>query len=368
MLINQYQNNLIYKSSGKRINVPIELEFQIKIEKGGKLLSPLSVFEGNLYIQSDDYLACVDCSRKAILWEKEGGQRFGFPRDGHSGKIFLTADGKPACFETHTGQEKWILPDPETIVGASKYSILCYARKANPRALVCRSKVNGEELWRIPLKFGAPGAIAISGDIYVVQALKGIFIGQLQSGETIRQESSSDLLKRFFPNQTFRYWSIGPLVDDHLYVGFDSDNDKQNGVLICLSVSNGDLIWSYEMNSRAQPGRILYDGGKVYFDINPGWGSDNWLTCIDATTGELIYKTEENFTASGCANPIIVDNYFIGGYGKEVAFFDLDKQKFIWRYRHKHNKFVFGGSLIAFGGYLIASDISEKEIYWFKFN
>ena len=358
-----YRNNFNYDS---KIEWPLQFEGETRIKKAKHLLSPIATFEGRLFAAAQTYLVCINTVNKELLWELESTNEFDVPMDGMDGKIYLLSDDSPACLDAETGDTIWNCQADEYVLSASREMLYCVGVDDDPEPLIARSKESGDELWRIEELPGFPNKTAVEGNLTAIMGSEGIHVAETSTGELVWRSRIDNLLNRYLPGHSIRVWSMGPLIDRTLFLGFDGIESKRNGSVLAINAGSGDLIWKSEIDSKASPRTIIFNDNKLYFDLDQGWGSKNCLHCLDAKTGKIVFITEENIAPTGCANPVISHKYFIGGMGQNLSFFDLQDQRFVWRYKHKENKNLFGGSLIVSKNQLIVSDMSEKVIYWFE--
>ena len=355
----------IVKEVSGQLKPPLIFDGETKVTKGGSLLSPLSIFNGRLFASSKNYLVCYDLESSDIIWQREEKSMIGNPKAGEKNRIYLYLSNGPACLDARTNQVIWSgsgAPN-EWIVSESEKTIFYIDNDIEPEPLICRSKSTGKEIWRLIETHGFPSKVAIEREVVVIMGSKGFHVCKEPTGELLWDATNEEWLKKYFPDRSFGHCTMGPLIDGVLYVGYDGDT---GGLLVAIEIESGKIYWSYELEKPHCPATIIFSGDKLYFSIDQGWGSNNYLSCVDAKSGRLIYQTEENITVAGCVNPIMVNNYFIGGMGQYLSFFDIERREFVWRYKHKKKKSIFGGAICVYNDQLITYDNSEKEIYWFR--
>ena len=358
-----YRNNARYTAS---IEYPLIFTGETKIEKGSGSLSPIAVFENKVYAASETYLICLDLNTKAILWERESDSEIDVPVDGDNDRIYLNVDTKTTCLSAETGETAWEFGAEEYPLAASNNCLYCIDIESEPEPLVCRNKKTGEKQWVIDAPRWYPSIIAIEKELLIIKGGEGLHVCRTDTGEINLNIEIKDMFQKEFPKRNFRTWRFGPLVDGILFLGFDGYDGGENSLLFAVRANSGEIMWTLELDTKACPRTIIHKDDILYFDLNQVGSSPNFIYTVNSKTGELLFKSDESITPSGCANPIMIDKYFVGGMGQYLSFFDTQKQKFVWRYKHKKAKGVFGGKLVASGNHLLTYDNSENEIYWFE--
>ncbi len=74
MSLERYRNNPIIEEIAVQLVPPLIFDGEIKIAKGGRLLSQISLIEDRLYASSKNYLACYEPDSKKVLWQCENQQ------------------------------------------------------------------------------------------------------------------------------------------------------------------------------------------------------------------------------------------------------------------------------------------------------
>jgi hypothetical protein len=377
-----YRNNNIFYTD---LFCHLKFEADLNLENGDGLLYIRSrIHDDLLCANKNNYLVAIDNNIKKILWEKEGHEETNVPYEFERDKIYTSWNDGIGCLRKDDLCSIWEVKVNEVIKHSSEEYLFCLFYEEEKYddddyleddeedkgdILICRSKQTGEEVWRVNTFNGFIGSVLCENNIVVVKCSEGFYVYDINTGSLILEISFVDYLKKYFPEISDCYYTVGPLIEGILYLGIgqkDYDKTQIGGLLVAINAKTEELVWSYELKKYHDPRTIIFKDGKLYFDIDQGWGGDNYLTCVDAKTGTLVFKTEENFTPAGCCNPIIVNNYFVGGDGRYLSFFDLEKQEFVWRYKHKKNVSIFGNGLNVYKDQLIAHSVDPDKIYWFK--
>lgn len=347
-----YRNNNKLKGN---ISIPIVLEETTRITKGDDIIESVSLFDNKLFVSVETYVVCFDINSKKILWEKEIASESYAPVAMDNGKIYAYIEDRLSCLDVNNGDILWQGEDEDYLLGASENYLYC----REPNTVICRSKENGDEVWRSNIH-SSFNWLAADDDLVVLQGVDGFHVCEESTGNVLWAAKTDEWLKHYFPNKTYGSDILGPLIDGIFYVGFEG------GLLAAISAKNGEMLWGYELKQPDRPNTMIYDNGKIYFNIDQGWVTRNYLTCVDAKTGELITQTEENFSPFGCRGLLSVGKYILGGMGQYLSFFDTEKQEFVYQYKHKKKVNMFGNIMFAFDDQLVSYNNDSKEIFWFR--
>lgn len=357
MNIEKYRNNPLFQSD---LSFPLKLTKVKKIKSKAILIKYFSLIEDKIYGTCDPgYLFCIDVESGEILWDQKRDYWIDIPIFGDKEKIYHGSDEQLTCLNAYSGQTIWRHNNPGIIMGATPESLICrdVIERTHSEEIFCLSKENGEKLWSLGgRKHSYLNAVAFDGENIVLEK-DGIYVCDPKTGDVLWESPYQKLIDKIAPGQKdvpFIYF--GPTVEGLFFLGIDT------GLLVAFSIKTGEPVWTYDLNVDRKPGTIIYHDGKLYFNLYHIHESDNYLTCVDAKTGEYIFKTEEYITPLGCKLPIITNNYFVTIVGNYISFFDLAKQEFVWRHKAKKGMFrayVFKNKLISYNPY-------KKEIYWFE--
>jgi outer membrane protein assembly factor BamB len=341
-------------------------EYLLSLKKGGDIYY-LRMFGNKAIYWSGTYFVLIDIKEKKIDWECESDNYIGMPISIENNLIFAIVDNSPACLELETGNIAWqIVPSVrENIIACNHEYLLCSDKSKRPNPVICRLKKTGEIVWAFNEVQQFTSNIVIVGDLIILDNYKGYQVLDISTGKLKWSCSLSKLVNNHFKELVEEDYSshLGPIVDGIAYCSFCS---YKGGYIFAIEVKSGSMLWVYKHEHDAlSPGSILYDNGKIYFNLEQGYSYENYLTCVDAETGKKIFQTEDNFTPQGCENPIITNGFLIGGKKEYLSFFDLKKQKFVWCYEDKEKRNIFGRQLYSYKNMLITLGGDNKEIYWF---
>jgi outer membrane protein assembly factor BamB len=355
--------------NNQRLNGFIEFPLkhdEIAIDSGSGAVNMPETLFGNYYISNDDTLFCFDIKTRKLLWEKNlDWEPYTNTVDHNANEFFAFLSGGISCLERDSFKNVWFVEANEYVMMVAEDHLIC--KDFIKESIVCRKKENGALQWERNEFYGSVNTIAKENDILVARGSEGLHVLVAKTGQEIWGKRLEWFFEQCFPGQPFDEFTMGPLIDGILYVAYKCQGGKKVGaVIIAIDVKSGELVWDTKLEQVVRPGTMIHCNGRLYYDLNQSWGRENFLSCVDALTGELLFQTEENFSPSGCANPIIVGKYFIGGYGRYLSFFDLEEEKFVYRYKHKRNEKVFGGALCVHEDTIIAYNNNPNKIYWFR--
>jgi outer membrane protein assembly factor BamB len=359
MNIEKYRNNSLLQSS---LTFPLKLTKVKKIESKERCINHISLIEDKIYGTCEPgYLFCVDLESGEIVWDKRREYWIDIPIFGDNEKIYFGSDEKLTCLNTSSGRTNWNHDNKGIVVGATAERLICrdVSEVTGSEEIFCLAKETGELLWN--LKGGTHDyldAVGVDDNKIVLKGGEGIHVCDHITGEVLWESKFQKLVDRVSPGSKFTSpTAFGPTVDGLFFLGF-----SQIGLLAAFKIETGEPVWTYDSKECRIPGTIIYHEGKLYFNLFQIHETDNYLTCVDAKTGECKFKTKENITPAGCKLPIITNNYFVTAVDNYISFFDLSKQEFVWR--HKVKKSLF--RTFVYRNMLISYNMFKKEIYWFE--
>lgn len=358
----RYRNDDVCRSG---IIPPLVFEGTTEVPGKGEYFGYYTGFEGKIYVKSGEYLSATCAESKKIIWQRRE-KDISVVRDGMEGRIYLYSNNKPTCLDSESGKIIWKYNEVGSFSCRSGDKVYCKLERNDDFSLSCHSDKDGSLIWEIPIPF-SPISIMVENDIVFGWSLDGYCAISASTGETLWRIEEKEWLDTYFPYISHKfgfhsatglsiYKSAGPLVDGVVYAGYRTNSN--HGILTAVNALNGELIWATEV--RDCPQIRLFHDGKIYFLY------ENYLDCADAATGELLYEVEEKITPIGCHNPIIAGNYFIGGSGPYLSFFDLGKKEFAWKYKLKNKKDIFTGGVYVHEDRLITYMSEDNAIYWFR--
>lgn len=362
-----YRNNQLYESV---IRPPIASIGTTKIPHEGKYGGRYTAFEGIAFLVTGGFLYAIDIQLQKVLWKmkKEG---IGWIIEGIENRLYLTHQKRPSCLESNSGEIIWQYGEEGYVSHTSENWVYCGLEKSEQWYISCHSKSDGKKVWELPDPFSS-NSFMVERDVGVIGSRSGVFAIEASTGKVLWSTEENEWLEKNFPDNAEIFKipmydgptiekNFGPLIDGIFYAGY---NNRKGGKLVAVSALTGEKVW--DCTVKEYPKRIIFSGGKLYFNYFQGRGSVNHLGCVDAATGEHLYEIEENFTPAGCHNPIISNNYFIGGAGPYLSFFDLDKKEFAWKYKQKKKKDIFSGNIYVYKDHLVGYMMEEDELYWFQ--
>ena len=349
-----YRNHKVYKGN---ISYPIMLDKIVKIEEGIDLIESFTFFENRIYASSETYLVCYDALTKEIVWEKRDLCDENYAPVGiENGRLFAYINNHPSCLNSETGDILWQCEEEHYLLGASDNYLYC--RESD--TVICRGKHQGNEIWRLTTH-GALNSVAAEDGIVLIDGFEGYHVCEEETGKVLWEERRDHFLNQYFNGKNYGLFAIlGPLVNGVFYVGFEG------GLLVAIDARTGELKWGYELEKPDQPDTIICKADKLFFDIDQGFLTRNYLTCLDIKTGKLISQTIENFSPFGGRSPILVGKYILEGCGQYLSFYDTEKLEFVYQFKHKKKINMFGSISHACEDRLITYNNASKELYWFK--
>ena len=186
----------------------------------------------------------------------------------------------------------------------------------------------GDIIWDTETK----GAMSFSGSYYEGKLLKA---GEHDNTFYCFDAETGNILWEFNPGTQFGYWVSGSAVAyDRVY------ELNKDGNLYALDVNTGQLIWKHE-----GPGYIFWPGwpvvgdGKVYATTGQRVSMDPYtleyseseFVCLDAFTGELVWKLPIETHSPRDSVAIAYGNlYIIPGYIKENEMDSYETLDEVW--------------------------------------
>lgn len=355
----QYRNNALYLDS--ELMPELCVCNITEVQSGDDFIDGISIIEDHLYVSANEVLICYEITKKEEKWSIKFDSETYTPIDGGAGKILLPLDTGVVCLDAVSGEKLWQVEADEFPKKTSQNYIYMRGDYEEPEPVVCRLKKDGTVKWILKGLHGAFNLTAAENGLVVLQGFEGFHTCVEDNGEVLWHDTRAGWLKKCFPNKKYGpFASMGPLINGLLFVGF------RGGLLVAIEAKSGVLVWAYELDIPDCPMTILYKDNKVIFNIDQGWGKNNYLTCLCANTGKCLFKSTENITPVGCGPLIAVDRYVIGGNGPYLTFFDTEKMEFSYRYKYENKENAFSGNMIPTKDQLITFNGELKKIYWFK--
>jgi outer membrane protein assembly factor BamB len=352
------RNNRLYDS---KLRPPLELHATTDISEGDDYIDDFFIDGKQLYLSANELIICFDIIDRRRIWSTQCRDETYAPIDERMGKVIVPMDTGVVCLNRNDGNIVWDIEADEFPKRTSDKHIFLRGDYKDPEPVVCRSKINGEVQWILEGLHGSYNWAAIENGIAVFQGFEGFHTCKEDTGDVLWHDTRKDWLEKHFAGKKYGpLATMGPLIDGKLFVGFEG------GLLVSINVINGDLLWEFELAQPDCPLTIIHISGKLFFNIHQGWGKNNYITCVCANSGKLIYQSKDNITPAGCSYLFATNDYIIGGNGPYISFFDIHSMEFVWQYKHGSKENVFDGTMIPADDQLITFNRETKKIYWFK--
>ncbi|AKB52195.1 cell surface protein [Methanosarcina barkeri str. Wiesmoor] len=179
--------------------------------------------------------------------------------------------------------------------------------------LVAFDENTGQEVWNVTIEapeWGSWSSPAYDSGKVFASAGKQTYCINASTGEVIWT----------FHNPTdLASCDGGPSIGD----GKVFVSDWDGGNYYCLDESNGGLLWTFKVDGAYAQGTPAYKDGKVYLTC---WSSTNAVYCVNAETGEMIWKND-GFENGPCGSVTITDEGLyvtVFGFGTSDGIYKLD--------------------------------------------
>ncbi len=318
-------------------SIPLVVEEKVIIPEGDSLAARR--------IRDGKYLWRVPLTQIVFPWIR-----------GRNSCIYAAIDQYIHVIDEDTGIVLRRFSDPECHLQA--YSSDVFFSELADRELSAFSLESGEKLWT----FRAPQYInyALSGNDYVVLDCGAGWKGEERTLIVLRQSNGAEMSR--YEAEALRRdldiplignnkldWKLLCCVSGHVLLSY------RDGVLLKLSLSDFKVKWAAALSWRHSVETAVEYQGRLYINFDQGFSSINKLICLDWTTGDEVWRMDEDFTPAGIKNPIMVGKYYIGGAFHHAAAYDVETREFTWRYQDKASR--FGAGFWAVGEWLISRDL-----------
>ena len=126
------------------------------------------------------------------------------------------------------------------------------------------------------------------------------------------------------------------VVNGKVYIG------SHDGYIYCLDATTGEVVWKYEIGNYVSSFPAVVNG-KVYIGYDA-------LYCLDADTGKLIWKYETKWKWDMMHSPVVSSRkVYVGSDSCYIYCFNADTGELIWQYE--------------IGDYVGSPTISKDKIY-----
>ena len=252
--------------------------------------SSVAIADGRVFVNCVENLVCLDQLSGEVLWNASFEARpdicqvWGASPAYDDGKIFLSAL-KTICLNASDGKLLWSYAPP-----TGKGAVDGGPAVADGRVLTsdwdghhyyCLDEDTGNELWRFTVQGNAQSTPAISGSRVVLSGWEWGLGGRVYC---LNLDNGTEIWNLSTENSPC---GSAALSKDTAYL--TTYNFEGDGDVLSVSLQNGSLLWK-ESIARTDctpalvPGRIHVCGGTDGY-------SDKATYCLDAETGELIWKT-----------------------------------------------------------------------------
>jgi len=309
-----------------------EVGEQIWTFRDGILGSPFAAspaISGNrVYIGSDDCkLYCLDAYTGNLVWEFEVVYEVFASPAVTAGRVYVgeglhyTDQAKLYCLDASTGSLLWAFQTGSHIeFGPTILNGRIYFG-AGQDGLYCLDAESGREIWQYK---------GVHVDMSPVVTDRGVFFGNVYGEPRFYRLDPKDgnlVWKKPAP-----YGVCGsPSTDgQYVYFGlgngtFDMSHAQPRGLVLCLSVADGDKIWNVEVKDAVLT-TIALSRGSAYFGSR-----DGHVYCVDAASGEVCWSFNTDV-------PVLSSPAVVGGrvyFGSDNGYFyclDAASGKELWRY------------------------------------
>ncbi|WP_011306969.1 PKD domain-containing protein [Methanosarcina barkeri] len=213
-----------------------------------------------------------------------------------------------------------LVPSSSVAIAEGKVFCLCNGptdEYGNPLTsygqLVAFDENTGQEVWNVTVEapeWGSWSSPAYDSGKVFASAGKQTYCINASTGEVIWT----------FHNPTdLASCDGGPSIGD----GKVFVSDWDGGNYYCLDESNGGLLWTFKVDGAYAQGTPAYKDGKVYLTC---WSSTNAVYCVNAETGETIWKND-GFENGPCGSVTITDEGLyvtVFGFGTSDGIYKLD--------------------------------------------
>jgi outer membrane protein assembly factor BamB len=346
------RNNRVYDS---KVGFPIEFEATTIIDGGGDLLNARS-FDDRIVYEADNLMGVIDYITKRELFRIVSNSYFDLPTTIASGIAYMVAHGKPAAIDVVNGNVIWIADKEGLIIGSSNDCIFCYD---DNDVVYCRSGKEGAILWINDSIIGGIRNIAIENDILILLTSQQMCRIKIDSGSVEWIITAKDLVDDKTSQSKNYSINLGPLIEGVQYLS------TTDGSLFAVDSFSGQIMWKNQFDLVTFPYNIFYYKSILLFDSFQGFNKDNYYYGAEAESGKLLFRSDETISPKGASSPIVTNGFLIGGKDEYLSFFDIEKVKFVYRYKHPEKANIFN-FIQPYENRFIAWKVQEKEFYWFK--
>ncbi|MCH8275097.1 MAG: PQQ-like beta-propeller repeat protein [Armatimonadetes bacterium] len=246
--------------------------------------NPLLDAEGRLFVVTWRHVTALDSAGGAILWQFAAPDWVPWsPSLWRGHLLFGCVDQNFYCLDSATGTELWRVPDESFPGGQVVDSAgVVYYRSGHQnigRRFYARRVVDGSLVWAIDTPVTEREAPSLSEDEST------FFIGRPEWAQWVSRRTSDGSFVWAFQMQRDTYGS-SPVENGRVYVGSPDRHDY------CIDASTGQLVWRFSGEFITSNTLALADDGTVYtfhgfgrtktfFALNPD-GTEKWRIYLDS--------------------------------------------------------------------------------------
>lgn len=323
--------------------------------------SSLSIAEGKIFINCNDFLICLDGYSGKTLWKsscKPNPYGSWSSPAYHDGKVFFS-NYETLCLNAKDGSELWSFMPPSKLGAVNGGPVISEGKVIvsdwDGHHYYCLEDVTGLEIWNFTVYGYSQSTPAISGD----RVIFGSWEWDSDCGGRIYCVNLTDGHELWNISTKNSPCGSASIFDDVMYM--TTFNFYGPGDIFAISLSNGSIIWD-EKISRTDSTPIL-NKGKLYVCGGVNGFSDLQTYCFDASTGDLIWMTkpEEEIGDWMCSVAYADDLIFVGKGGFDdyagICALNASDGEVVWQHPH-------GGSSPAVVDGIVLT-IDDGKVYAF---
>jgi len=330
-------------------------------EIGAKAGSSLSIAEGKIFVNCNDFLVCLDEFTGDAIWNVscEPNPYGSWSSPAYcDGKVFFS-NYETLCLNAKDGCMLWSFEPPSGLGAVNGGPVIAEGKVIvsdwDGRHYYCLDEETGLEIWNFTVEGYAQSTPAISdgraifgswewnsdccGHIHCLNLTDGV---ELWNRSTENSPcGSASILGDVAYVTTFSFYGLGDVF--------------------AISMQNGTIMWN-ETIQRTDSTPIS-NRGKVYVCSGVSGFSDLQTYCFDASTGDLIWMTkpEEEIGDWMCSAAYADDLIFVGKGGFDdyagICALNASDGKVVWQHPH-------GGSSPAIADGMVFT-VDDEKVYAF---
>ncbi len=327
---------------------------------GGSIASRPVIFDGTVYVGSDDYyFYAVNADTGKLVWKCKGSKGFSNGSAAILDSVLFIGnyDGRLYAIDKNTGKIKWRFKTGDKIsASATLFADKVYFGSFD-NYVYCIDADSGKEIWRFKtgdIIMSSP--VAYDNILYIGSHDGNLYALNLDSGKEIWRFKTGGVII----NTTDKGF---PKVDDTLYF------NSYDGFIYAVKAKTGKEIWRCKLSHGSTEAPFIHEGVLYATTNDPMHGS---LHAIDIKSGQEIKKfiVEKE---CGKVSSFVFNNKIYFGISKGT-FYAIDRNSFeeVWRFQTEGPVWCGGslyGDMVIFGSWdchLYALDgKTGKEIWRF---